>query len=72
MTNNVISWANDLVSIDKELRQGDVHNLAVVLSHERRLSLQAAVNLVGALHNAEVSAFIDLARRLPTRGRVAV
>ena len=66
MTNNVISWANDLVSLDKELRQGDMHNLAVILSHEQKLSLQAAVNLVGALHDVEVSAFIDLARRLPS------
>lgn len=66
MTNNVISWANDLVSLDKELRQGDVHNLAVILSHQQKLSLQAAVDLVGALHDAEVSAFIDLARRLPS------
>jgi hypothetical protein len=66
MTNNVISWANDIVSLEKELRQGDVHNLALILSHERKLSLQAAVDQVGALHDAEVYAFMALARRLPS------
>jgi 5-epi-alpha-selinene synthase len=66
MTNNVISWANDIVSLEKELRQGDVHNLAIILSHEQKLSLQAAVNQVGALHDREVATFIALARRLPS------
>jgi len=66
MTNNVISWANDIVSLEKERRQGDVHNLALILSHERKLSLQAAVDQVGALHDAEVHSFIALARRLPS------
>lgn len=66
MTNNVISWSNDIVSLEKELRQGDVHNLALILSHEQNLSLQAAVNRVAALHDAEVYAFIALARRLPS------
>jgi Terpene synthase family 2, C-terminal metal binding len=65
MTNNVISWANDIVSLDKERRQGDVHNLVLILSHEQRLPLQAAVDRVGTLHDAEVCAFIALAAQLP-------
>ena len=43
-----------------------VHNLAIILSHERNLSLQAAVKQVGALHNEEVDDFIALTRRLPS------
>jgi hypothetical protein len=66
MTNNVISWANDIISLDKERQQGDVHNLALILSYEQRLPLQAAVDRVGALHDAEVRAFITLARQLPS------
>jgi 5-epi-alpha-selinene synthase len=66
MTNNVISWSNDIVSLEKERRQGDVHNLALILSHEHKLTLQAAVNRVGKLHDAEVYAFIALTRRLPS------
>jgi 5-epi-alpha-selinene synthase len=66
MTNNVISWANDIVSLEKELRQGDVHNLALILSHEQKLSLQAAVDRVGALHDAEVQTFITISQQLPS------
>jgi 5-epi-alpha-selinene synthase len=70
MTNNVISWANDIVSLEKELQQGDVHNLALIIAHEQNLSLQAAVDRVGALHDAEVRAFVDLAAQLPAFGPV--
>jgi len=66
MANNVISWANDIVSLEKELRQGDVHNLAFILSQEQKISLQAAVDRVAKLHDAEVSAFIALAQQLPS------
>jgi 5-epi-alpha-selinene synthase len=66
MTNNVISWANDIVSLEKERLQGDVHNLALILAYEQKLSLQDAVERVGALHDAEVYAFIALTRRLPS------
>jgi 5-epi-alpha-selinene synthase len=65
MTNNVISWANDIFSLDKERRQGDVHNLALILAHEQKLTLQVALDRVGALHDAEVRAFISLAAQLP-------
>jgi hypothetical protein len=68
MTNNVISWANDIVSLDKERRQGDVHNLALILAHEQQLTLQAAVDQVAALHDAEVRGFIALAAQLPEFG----
>jgi hypothetical protein len=68
MTNNVISWSNDMLSLEKELRQGDMHNLAIILSHEQKLPLQEAVDRVGALHDAEVRAFIALAAYLPTFG----
>jgi hypothetical protein len=66
MTNNVISWANDIVSLEKERLQGDVHNLALILSYEQKLPLQAAVEQVGALHDSEIFAFISLTRQLPS------
>lgn len=65
MTNNVISWSNDIVSMEKERLQGDIHNLALILSYEQKLSLQVAVERVGVLHDAEIRAFISLTRQLP-------
>jgi hypothetical protein len=66
MANNVISWSNDIVSLEKERLQGDIHNLAIVLSNEQNLSLQTAVDRVAALYEDEIYAFIALARRLPS------
>ena len=65
-TNNVICWSNDIFSLDKELRSGDVHNLVLILQHELHVSLQAAVDLVGERHNAEVQAFLATEQQIPS------
>jgi Terpene synthase family 2, C-terminal metal binding len=71
MTNNCICWSNDIISLEKELLHGDVHNLVLLLSAEQRLALQEAVDHVAALHDAEMRAFIALAARLPSFGAAA-
>jgi hypothetical protein len=68
MANNVTSWCNDVVSLDKELRHGDVHNLVIVLRHHHKLSLLEAVHKAIELHNAEVNAYLELEKQLPTFG----
>lgn len=68
MTNNCICWSNDIISLEKELRHGDVHNLVLILRSEQNLTIQAAVDQVAALHNAEVRAFTALAARPPSFG----
>ena len=68
--NNVVCWTNDIVSLAKELKQGDVHNLVLALQHKHRLTLQEAMDRAAALHAAEVRAFIDLELRLPSFGTV--
>ena len=65
MANNIICWSNDLFSFHKELQHGDVHNLVLILQHHNQLSLHDAAQHVVQLHNAEVSAFLDLAARAP-------
>lgn len=57
MTNNIISWFNDLISYPKEIERGDVHNLVYIVHHERGISLDAAVEYVVGKHDAEVRAF---------------
>lgn len=68
-SNNVACWANDLFSLEKELKRGDVHNLVVVLRHAEELTLQEAVNLGVRMHNAEARRFVVLESQLPTFGR---
>ncbi len=66
MTNNVICWSNDLMSFDKELRHGDVHNLVLVLRYAQNHNLPKAMRLVASMHDAEVRRFQTLAASLPS------
>lgn len=65
-SHNVVCWGNDVISLEKELRNGEVNNLVVVLSEAEGLTLREAVDRVVDLHNAEMRTFVDLAGRIPT------
>lgn len=71
MTNNCICWSNDIISLEKEVLHGDVHNLALIIASEQLITLQAAVDQVAMLHDAEMRAFSALAGRLPSFGAAA-
>lgn len=63
--NNIVCWANDLFSCDKESQQGDVHNLVLVIQEEEKRSLQEAIDETGRMHDDEVRLFCRLEKRLP-------
>ncbi|HEX6708876.1 MAG TPA: hypothetical protein VF068_00970 [Rubrobacter sp.] len=63
-SNNAVCWANDIFSLEKEIRRNDVHNLVLILQQEQGLTLQAALDRAIETHNAEVRDFIDSASRL--------
>ncbi|ASZ12404.1 hypothetical protein KTO58_12610 [Chitinophaga pendula] len=63
--NNIVCWANDLFSCDKESQQGDVHNLVLVIQEEEKLGLQEAVDAAARMHDDEVRLFCRLEKRLP-------
>ncbi len=66
--NNVICWSNDAFSVDKEMRQGDVHNLVILTMRERGAPLDEAVAEVARWHDAEVRRFLELEAALPSFG----
>ncbi|MBS0028821.1 terpene synthase family protein [Chitinophaga sp. 22321] len=66
--NNIVCWANDLFSCTKEARQGDVHNLVLVLKHHQQLTLQEAIQEATRMHNEEVAIFATLEKLLPLTG----
>jgi 5-epi-alpha-selinene synthase len=68
-SNNVICWANDLFSLEKEAERGDVHNLVLILQNEQECSLQKAVSEAVEMHNAQVQEFEKLEPHIPTFGR---
>lgn len=68
LANNMVCWANDLLSFEKELAQGDPHNLVLALRGERRLTLPAAVEQVAWMHDEAARAFLNTSARLPWLG----
>lgn len=65
MANDGVAWFNDIVSLEKELRTGDVHNLVVVLQHEKKLTLQDAINAAAEMFNARMEAYLALEAERP-------
>lgn len=63
--NDVVCWANDIVSLDKELAHGDVHNLVRVVAHERcDGELAPALAIAARMHDDRVAEFIAISERL--------
>ncbi|SHM85476.1 Terpene synthase family, metal binding domain [Chitinophaga jiangningensis] len=63
--NNIVCWANDIISCTKESKAGDVHNLVLVLKHELGIPLQDAVAEATRMHNEELAIFLVLEKLLP-------
>ncbi|WP_437899474.1 terpene synthase family protein [Sorangium sp. So ce124] len=68
LANSVICWCNDIFSVNKESGHRDVHNLVIVLQHERRLSNDEAVREAVAVHDQAVRAFVEQAAALEGSG----
>ncbi|XXY48145.1 terpene synthase [Sorangium sp. So ce269] len=68
LANCVICWCNDILSANKESKQGDVHNLVIVLQNEHSLSSDEAVREAVRVHNGTVRAFVEQAAGLESFG----
>ncbi|NOK80958.1 MAG: hypothetical protein GFH27_549287n39 [Chloroflexi bacterium AL-W] len=60
LTNQVICWSNDIISLQKELAGGDFHNLVYVLYQGYGCSIEDAINEVAQRHDAAVAEFIAI------------
>lgn len=65
ITNNVVCWQNDIVSVEKELAHGDYSNLVLVLAKANGLSLQEAAEQANAMTTREVILLEQLANFVP-------
>lgn len=68
IANNVVLYANDIFSLEKEIKQGDFHNLVLLLKQERNLPLNEAIAIAAEIYNGEVQAFLTWEQQLPSRG----
>ena len=67
LANETVCWANDLVSLDKELKQGDVHNLVHVLQHAHGFDLQRAVEQASLQHDQTLARYLETEQHLKER-----
>jgi 5-epi-alpha-selinene synthase len=66
IANDAICWANDVVSLEKEIVRGEVNNLVIVIKHAENLTLQQSVDRVGDMINARMHLFEEKLRDLPS------
>jgi 5-epi-alpha-selinene synthase len=60
IANDAICWSNDIFSAEKELAEGDVHNLVIILMRIMPCSLEEAVGCVARMHNEILREFVTL------------
>jgi len=65
---NIVCWSNDLFSLEKELKNGDSHNLVLVLQHELNYTLSEAITETAAIHDRDVQRFVELRGELDKAG----
>jgi len=63
---NITCWINDLLSLDKEISTGDVHNLILVIQREQGISLDEAQSRALVLCNDEMDKYLELEQRCRT------
>ncbi len=71
LANDVISWTNDLFSVEKEAKRKDMHNLVLILRQNGNMGMQEAVDSVAARIDNAIQQFIELESALPVFGREA-
>ncbi|MGH8559481.1 MAG: terpene synthase family protein [Methylococcales bacterium] len=68
ITNNVVCWSNDIISLKKEQAHDDMHNLVLIRQQESGIGLQESLNQVKRLIDHQIQRFLILEKRLPVFG----
>lgn len=68
LANDLLSWFNDLASLDRDRATAGGHNLVLAVAAERGVPVDAAVELVAARWRAEMARFTALRAAVPSFG----
>jgi hypothetical protein len=66
--NDLLSWFNDLHSLDKDIATSGGHNLVLAIAHERDLPVEAAVAAAVDMWQERMDGFAALRDRVPSFG----
>ncbi|KAJ7644873.1 isoprenoid synthase domain-containing protein [Roridomyces roridus] len=62
---DLVCVGNDILSFNVEQARGDIHNAVIVVMKEHELSVQAAMDFIGAWYHRNTDEFCALMRDLP-------
>ncbi|MEH2237284.1 terpene synthase family protein [Nostoc sp.] len=68
MATKVLCWGNDIFSALREMADGDVHNLVLVLHYQQKLPLEQAIKRAAEIHDQDVRTMMILEASIPTFG----
>ncbi|MGW9192233.1 terpene synthase family protein [Micromonospora chersina] len=68
LANDLLSWYNDLASLERDRAMAGGHNLVLAVAAERGVPVPAAVDLVAARWRAEMVRFMALRTAVPSFG----
>ncbi|MFG2165019.1 terpene synthase family protein [Micromonospora chersina] len=68
LANDLLSWYNDLASLERDRATAGGHNLVLAVAAERAVPMPAAVDLVATRWRAEMSRFMALRAAVPSFG----
>ena len=68
LAGEIMCWTNDVLSYEKERKNGDVHNLAYIYEHHRGLAPARALAEAVGCNNASVADFLEQEHLVPTFG----
>ncbi|MFI7279747.1 terpene synthase [Micromonospora chersina] len=68
LANDLLSWYNDLASLERDRAMAGGHNLVLAVAAERGVPMPAAVDLVATHWRAEMARFMALRAAVPSFG----
>lgn len=60
----ITNWTNDILSLEKELRDGEMHNLVISVQKHSQISMQESLDYVKKMLNTEINKYNELKKHL--------
>jgi hypothetical protein len=68
LAGDLFAWSNDLISLEKEMRENEGLNLVLVIQNERKCSIEDAFDEAVQMYNSRVEEFMILYSNIPDFG----
>ncbi|BAY33228.1 Terpene synthase, metal-binding protein [Nostoc carneum NIES-2107] len=69
MTINILAWSNDIFSAQREMANGEFHNLVLVLYYQQQKTIEQSLKIAAEMHDLEVKNLTNLIVNIPSFGK---